>query len=157
MPTKKLPEVQGYTFDERLGEFRKYVLGLIPEHIPIESPKGQELLKEMAFMTTEKEYTLIIGQCGTCAFAQDLSMTDPPDGHHNTVQCVSEAHAKYLDNRRNPQDSTDETFNQNQKELELYGFMQLIRIEALAETSFHCPSWEPSDLWRVRNLSRQNK
>jgi len=43
---KELPVFKGYTVDERLREFRKMDVGVIPKFIPFDSPKGQELLSE---------------------------------------------------------------------------------------------------------------
>lgn len=48
---RELPTYKGYTVDHRLGEFRRFVPGEIPEIIDFESDRGQELLAEM----TEEE------------------------------------------------------------------------------------------------------
>jgi hypothetical protein len=42
---RALPVFEGYTVDERLGEFRKLSLGSMPEFVPFESTKGQGLLR----------------------------------------------------------------------------------------------------------------
>ena len=44
---RRLPVFQGYTVDERLREFRRIVYGELPEFIPFDSPRGQELLAEL--------------------------------------------------------------------------------------------------------------
>jgi len=44
---KKLRVFKGYTVDERLREFRVMNYGEMPEFIPFDCPKGQELLSEM--------------------------------------------------------------------------------------------------------------
>ena len=49
MPTRRLPTVvyngKTYTRDDRLEEFRYLVLGEMPEFIPFDSPKGEEILE----------------------------------------------------------------------------------------------------------------
>jgi hypothetical protein len=44
---KELPKFKGYTVDERVREFRVMNYGEMPEFIPFDSPKGQELLSDM--------------------------------------------------------------------------------------------------------------
>jgi len=43
----RLPEFKGYTIDRRLREFRRIVLGEMPEFVPFDSEKGKELVAEM--------------------------------------------------------------------------------------------------------------
>lgn len=45
---RELVVFKGYTVDERLGEFRKINFGEMPEFIPFDSPRGQELLRDLA-------------------------------------------------------------------------------------------------------------
>lgn len=44
---KELRVFKGYIVDERLREFRVMNYGEMPEFIPFDSPKGQELLSDM--------------------------------------------------------------------------------------------------------------
>lgn len=44
--TNTLPTFKGYTVDARLREFRKMTLGKLPEFVPFDSPKGQQLMKQ---------------------------------------------------------------------------------------------------------------
>lgn len=44
---RRLPEFNGYTVDERLGEFRRVVHGKSIKFIDFESKKGRKLLKQM--------------------------------------------------------------------------------------------------------------
>ena len=48
MSVTVLPTYQGYTIDARLQEFCKAVFGQALEFIPFNSPKGQQLLDQMA-------------------------------------------------------------------------------------------------------------
>jgi hypothetical protein len=41
---KKLPEIDGYTMDTRLREFRKMICGQVLEFIPFDSEEGYRLL-----------------------------------------------------------------------------------------------------------------
>ena len=43
----KLPEFKGYTVDRRLKEFRRIILGEMPEFIPFDSDQGKKLMAEM--------------------------------------------------------------------------------------------------------------
>jgi hypothetical protein len=52
---RELPTFRGYTVDERLKEFRKAEHGKTLEFIPFDSPKGQEILKEMESQTAKCE------------------------------------------------------------------------------------------------------
>ncbi len=96
-------------------------------------------------MATEEEYPLINGQCGACRFARGFDVASTPSGPNDGVQCTSEDYAKYLDGLNNPQDTADDTFNQFQKELKQYGFMDLWRFEAIAEASYRCHNFKPRD------------
>ena len=82
------------------------------------------------------QYPVIEGQCGTCKFASDFSSTDCPSGPEDAVLCTSQAQALMLDEQINHEDKEDVLFNQYQKELTEYGYMNLWRLEALAEESF---------------------
>lgn len=44
---RALPTVDGYTLDERLGEFRKLELGKMPEYVKVNSRKGQQLYRKL--------------------------------------------------------------------------------------------------------------
>lgn len=46
---RKLPVVNGYTYDDRLVEFRKFVPGFPPEVISIRDPKFGELINELLY------------------------------------------------------------------------------------------------------------
>lgn len=80
---------------------------------------------------------LIEGQCGTCVFAEEFDFGPSPSEGTDGVHCTSSAHAKFLD------DAGGGTTNQDQ--LQEYGFMDLFRLEFLAEESFRCPQWQKWD------------
>jgi hypothetical protein len=44
----QLPVFKGYTIDKRLREFRKLEFGQMPEFIPFDTPKGQNIIRDMA-------------------------------------------------------------------------------------------------------------
>lgn len=79
-------------------------------------------------------YGEIEGQCGTCRFAAEFDYASSPSGPEDGVHCTSEDHAEYLEGHG---------VVGVKKQLEEYGFMDLFRIEAVAEESFRCPQWEP--------------
>ena len=74
-------------------------------------------------------------QCGTCKFAGEFCSGSGPSGPEDGVHCLSEAHAKLMDE----QTHTDT----NMEEFRAYGFLDLYRLEGMAEKSHRCPSWEP--------------
>ena len=84
-----------------------------------------------------EKYKSIEGQCGTCAFAAAFDYAEgnqagPEDGVH----CTSIDHAKALD------DSGD---NYSLQELVCFGFMDLLRLEFLAEETFSCSEWRAKE------------
>lgn len=83
------------------------------------------------------DYKLIDGQCGTCASEAKFDYAEgnqagPEDGVH----CTSTELAKAMD---------DAGFTGNEEELDEYGFMDLLRLEFLAEETFRCPHWKPKE------------
>lgn len=88
----------------------------------------------------------IEGQCGTCRFAAAFGSADCPSGPEDAVHCTSQAHALMMDEYINPEDEKDDLFNQYQKELAEYGFVNLWRYETLAEESYRCQNWEAGDV-----------
>lgn len=76
---KELPKFKGYTVDVRLREFRKINYGEIPEYIPFDSPKGQQLLSEMrannqgANYAYLKELARVLAEEAITAYADEFS------------------------------------------------------------------------------------
>ena len=83
-----------------------------------------------------QEYGQIQGQCGTCRFAKDFGYADSPSGPEDGVHCTSEQIAKSL---------AESGQGDLALQLQENGFMELWRLEALAESDFRCPSWFPKD------------
>lgn len=81
-----------------------------------------------------KKVKPVMGQCGTCKFADAFDYADSPSGPEDGVHCTSEAMAKDLDSLGND--------THNQEELKESGFMNLWRLETLAEESYRCKYWE---------------
>jgi len=79
------------------------------------------------------EYGRVDGQCGTCLFAKEFDFATTPSGPEDSVHCISEAHAKFNDE--------SEGSDRNVSELTEYGFMDLWRLEAMAEEGYRCPNW----------------
>lgn len=75
------------------------------------------------------------GQCGTCKFAACFDYADSPSGPEDGVHCTSEAHVKMMD------EQTQGDCN-NMEEFKAYGFVNLWRLEQVAEESCRCPNWE---------------
>ena len=75
----------------------------------------------------------VVGQCGTCKFA--AAYVDSLSEDTDWVHCSSVTHAKMLDDQ-----SGGEHYMQELKE---YRFLNLWRLESLAEVSFKCPNWQP--------------
>jgi hypothetical protein len=86
-------------------------------------------------MSDEEKVVPIDGQCGTCNFASCFDYATSPSGPEDGVHCVSEKQAKLMD------EQTGST--QNVAELKEFGFMDLWRLEAMAEPTFRCENWEP--------------
>ena len=90
----------------------------------------------------------IEGQCGTCAHALDFGYGSSPSGPEDGVHCDSLELAKSQDKQNN---STEPEYADlvdfNQKELAQYGFMDLFRLECLAEDTYRCDFWQPSKAW----------
>jgi hypothetical protein len=77
----------------------------------------------------------IEGQCGTCKFALAFDYAPSPSGPEDGVHCTSEELAKRID--------TQQGEGYSQSELKEYGFLELWRLEALAEETYSCEFWEP--------------
>ncbi len=69
----------------------------------------------------------IEGQCGTCKFALEFGPPPSPGDADEGVHCSSESIAQK---------------NKSMDEFQDYGFSDLYRLEALAEESYRCPSWQ---------------
>ena len=80
------------------------------------------------------KYKLIEGQCGTCRWAVGFDFADGPSGAEDGVHCASADHARELDSIGQA-DLAEEFRTQ--------GYMQLWRLEALAEEDFRCAYWQP--------------
>ena len=78
--------------------------------------------------------TPVDGQCGTCGWAIGFEYADCPSGPEDAVKCTSEGQAELL----RSQDQGDLT-----DMLKTEGYMNLWRLEWLAEESFRCPNWKP--------------
>lgn len=78
--------------------------------------------------------TPIEGQCGTCKDAARFHSADCPSGPEDGVDCTSRAHAEMMD---------DQTHGDSNSvaEFEDYGFLNLWRLEHLAEETYRCPNW----------------
>ena len=81
-------------------------------------------------------YGRVDGQCGTCLFAKEFSFADSPSSPEDGVHCISIEHAKFNDENEGGNGE-----NRNMAELTEYGFMDLWRLEAMAEESYRCPQW----------------
>ncbi len=79
------------------------------------------------------EYGTVDGQCGTCRFAKEFGYADCPSGPEDGVHCTSIEQAKLVDEQ--------EGNNRWMSELTEYGFMDLWRLEAMAEEDYRCPNW----------------
>ena len=79
----------------------------------------------------------IEGQCGTCKFADYFDYGPSPSGPEDGVHCTSQEHAKWLDQQCDPE------INPCQNELAKHGYMDLFRLEVVAEEEYTCPYWEP--------------
>jgi len=74
------------------------------------------------------EYKEIEGQCGTCGWAKEFHFADSPSGPEDAVNCASETLARALG---------DWGIWHEQ------GYVQIWRLEALAEETFRCQHWDP--------------
>lgn len=74
-----------------------------------------------------EEYKQIEGQCGTCGFASSFEWGICPSGPKDAVNCTSKERADSL---------------QMALDFERDGYVQLYRLEALAEETFRCPHWK---------------
>jgi hypothetical protein len=100
----------------------------------------------------------IEGQCGTCAHALAFDYATSPSGPEDGVHCNSEGLAKQLDEQCNPSPDDKEMadlIDQNQKELKAYGFMDLYRLECVAEETHRCDFWQPNDVWLANKIPPQ--
>ena len=75
------------------------------------------------------------GQCGTCKFAAEFCSADCPSEPEDGVHCTSRAQAEMMDGQ------TDGDSN-SVNEFEAYGFLDLWRLENLAEEEYRCPNWQ---------------
>lgn len=72
------------------------------------------------------EYQEIEGQCSTCRFAAEFGYSSGPSGPEDGVHCTSEANAISMNAL---------------PEFREYGFLDLFRLECIAEDTFRCPHW----------------
>ncbi|MBA7594934.1 hypothetical protein ES703_01890 [subsurface metagenome] len=79
------------------------------------------------------EYGRVDGQCSTCLFAKEFGFADSPSGPEDGVHCISIEHAKFNDE--------NEGNNRWMRELTELGFMDMWRLEAMAEADYKCPQW----------------
>ena len=77
------------------------------------------------------------GQCGTCKFAAGFDYGPSPSGPEDGVHCTSEENAKLLDEHLEG--------NRCQEELARYGYIDLFRLEVLADEHYKCPNWQPKE------------
>jgi hypothetical protein len=73
-------------------------------------------------------------QCGTCKFAACFDYASTPSGPEDGVHCTSEDYAKIMDKQTGGAAHAVEEFKE-------YGFLDIWRLEAIAEEEFKCPSW----------------
>jgi len=95
------------------------------------------------------EYKPIEGQCGTCRHALCFDFATSPSGPEDGVHCDSLELAKVLDEQFNPDPNDPEMadmVDQNRKELSVNGFMDLYRLECIAEENIRCDQWEPKEV-----------
>ena len=85
----------------------------------------------------------IEGQCGTCAHALDFGSGPSPSGPEDGVHCDSLDLAKQLDEQQYSATQDISERNLNEAELTEYGFMDLFRLECLAEETVRCDFWKP--------------
>lgn len=87
----------------------------------------------------------IEGQCGTCAHALAFDYASSPSGPEDGVHCNSLEMAKQLDEQQNSDDpDMADVRDFNQKELAEFGFMDLWRLECMAEETYRCDFWKES-------------
>ena len=75
------------------------------------------------------------GQCGTCKFAAEFCYCSTPSGPEDGVHCTSREHAAMMD-------SQTENDGVNIREYDQYGFLDLWRLEHMAEEEYRCPNWQ---------------
>lgn len=78
------------------------------------------------------------GQCGTCLFAKEFGYSSSPSGPEDGVHCISYHWAKR-------QDDLTHGNTKYIEELIEDGFVDILRLETLAEEVFRCPSWLSKD------------
>ena len=83
-------------------------------------------------------YGRVDGQCSTCLFAKEFGFADSPSGPEDGVHCISIEHAKFNDE--------NEGGSRWMSELTEYGFMEMWRLEAMAEEGYKCPQWLSKEL-----------
>jgi len=74
------------------------------------------------------KYEPVEGQCGTCGWAADFDYAGCPSGPEDGVHCASESLARALG---------------NWGEWKEMGYIELMRLEVLAEETFRCQHWKP--------------
>ncbi len=72
-------------------------------------------------------------QCGSCACASEFGYASTPSGPTDGVHCTSRAQAELLDGNQGGSPNVDE--------FEAYGFLDLWRLECVAEEDYECPNW----------------
>ena len=89
-------------------------------------------------MNTEEHGQAVDGQCGTCFFAREFGYGPSPSGPEDGVHCVSYRLAVEMD------ELSQTSFNVLQ--LLEYGFMDLFRLETVAEETYRCSSWMSKEI-----------
>lgn len=77
------------------------------------------------------------GQCGTCKNAAKFGFAHSPSGPEDGVHCNSQKMAEFMDWQ------TDS--GENIVEFKLNGFLDLFRLEVMADESHKCPNWVPTE------------
>ncbi len=84
-------------------------------------------------------YGKVDGQCGTCLFAKEFGYASSPSGPEDGVHCISIKQAEMMEEQTKGD-------LQSKEELTDYGFMDLWRLEAMAEEGYKCPNWLSKEL-----------
>jgi len=98
----------------------------------------------------------IEGQCGTCAHALGFGYGSSPSGPEDGVHCDSLELAKLMDEQQNSDEPDMADLRDfNQKELARNGFMDLYRLECLAEETYRCNFWKPLSEVNVEQIKTE--